>query len=185
MKTSNTFLSPSSCSRLTLFLSLFVICFVLQGCNLSLKDDLQQAAEDVRDKTTEAVDKGKEAANDVKEGALEIKKDIESKIDDIDQAMIEIGDARKAIDRIFNSSAPNIIYSCEKDEDCIVVDYEGCCTKKASIHKSNLDKYNKFPSWQKDTINCSEVECTDMSDRTTPKCLAGDTGVKRCTLTAE
>ncbi len=156
--------------------------FILSACEMFTKDDLKKTADDVRLQTEQAITKGKEAANEIKEGTLQIKQDIETKIDDIDQAMKEVSEAKQAIDRIFNSSVPDSIFSCSTDADCIVVEYEGCCTNKTSINKESLSQYNKNPSWRKDSVNCSSVECGEVPQSVVAKCVSNASGIKQCTV---
>ena len=54
------------------------------------------------------------------------------------------------------------INTCIQNSDCIVVDYESCCSFYRAINKKYLDEYNKYPEWRKDEKSlelCSVIEC--------------------------
>lgn len=166
-----------------LFSGIFLV--ALSGCEIPFQKEIDQTAKDIKDQSQVALEKGKEAADKVKENAIGIKNDIEGKIDDIDQAINEINEAKQAIDRIFNSSQPKNIFTCEQDTDCVVVEYSGCCIDKTAINTSFVEEYNAAPAWQKDSVDCTTVQCGDTSGLTVPKCLPDASGIKRCTLVSE
>ena len=163
---------------------LLEILFLLAGCSFSF-DKFDDVASDAKIKADQVVLSGRNTINDVRESALEVKEDIEKKIDDIDRAAQEIGEAKDAIDRIFNTSLPKNISSCTTDSDCVVVDYMGCCVNKTAIHKKFLSQYNDNSDWQKDSFDCSTVECSEISDFTESRCLADSSGIKKCTLISQ
>jgi hypothetical protein len=169
--------------RILLCTGVFFLFFT--GCQLPFQKEIDQTTQDIKDQSQVALEKGKETADRIRENALEIKTDIEGKIDDIDRAINEINEAKQAIDRIFNASQPKNIFTCEQDSDCISVDYDGCCIKKTSINISFFSEYKNTPLWQKDTVDCTEVECGDTSSLTAPKCLPNTSGIRQCTLVSE
>ena len=71
---------------------------------------------------------------------------------------------------------------CEQDSDCIVVDYDGCCSSKIAINKKYREDYVNHPEWQKDNVDCAVVECMEFSNKQSSKCLEDSNSIERCTL---
>lgn len=68
----------------------------------------------------------------------------------------------------------SLLVECEKDSDCIVVDYSDCCgSTKRAINKLYLDEYNANQDWQKfdDPDTCALIgQCLDDSHVTSALC---------------
>ena len=71
---------------------------------------------------------------------------------------------------------------CEQDSDCIVIDYDGCCSSTKAINKKYRNEYVNHPEWQKDNVDCAVVECMELSDKQSSKCLEDLNSIKRCNL---
>ena len=73
---------------------------------------------------------------------------------------------------------------CEQDSDCIIVDYNGCCSQKLAINKKYKDIYESNPQLRKDNLTmCAYVDCLYPPNKEfkAAKCQEGKS-VKRCTL---
>lgn len=76
---------------------------------------------------------------------------------------------------------------CEKDTDCIIVDFKGCCGDKIAINKKYhydfIDYKSKFERAEQKI--CPVVDCMIPTENKIPKCIeegSVETPNKMCTL---
>ena len=69
---------------------------------------------------------------------------------------------------------------CEKDSDCILVDYNSCCATNKAINVKYKKEYNNKPEWQKSNADCSVVDCVKLFRCSFAKCQEGQDNTKRC-----
>ena len=69
---------------------------------------------------------------------------------------------------------------CEKDSECIIVDYDSCCAANKAINIEYKKEYNNHPEWQKSNVDCSVVECLKFFRYSSAKCQEAPDNIKRC-----
>ncbi len=155
---------------------------------MSANQEAQNQANALREKSQQAIEKSKQAADTIKTKSEDIRSGIKTKADNAEAALQEIKEAEDAVSQVFGSRYEIDMEReksdlCLTTDECIVVEFAGCCSTVRAINKANLQKYNATAAWQKDDTDCSLVECEDISEYTQTACRPDLLGAQRCILT--
>ncbi len=163
------------------------ITFFLSGCSWFSKEEAQNKANALKEKSLEYLEQGKETAEDIRQQAEGVRDGIKQRVDDVGTAVQEIREAEEAVGNVFGARYKIDIEReksdlCLSDDECVVVEFEGCCSTLRALNKEYLEHYNNTPAWQKDDTDCSQVVCEDISEYTKAACLPSQLGAQRCML---
>lgn len=162
--------------------------FLLASCGWFADEEVENQVNALRDKSSQVLEQGKDTADEIKAKSEAVRDQVKTKVEDVDAAFQEIKEAEEAVSRVFGSRYEIDMEReksdlCLTDDECIVVEYEGCCSKVRAINKTYLERYNTTATWQKDDTDCSQVVCEDLSAYTQTACRPDHMGAQRCVLT--
>lgn len=151
------------------------------------RNDINNQADQLKGAAAEALQQGKATVAEVERTSEAVRETIENKVNDLETATKEVQEAKEAMGQLFEDSQQIDLEReksdlCTDSTECMVVEYKGCCSTLRAINKAYFEEYQNTPLWQSDDVDCTLIQCKDLSQLTATECKADPLGVRRCLL---